>query len=103
MSDQEIEKEIIEKKLFAPRVSLADLEANIANTEIVKHVSASGQVLRWAVITTKSGFSVTGDNSCSVSPENDDQELGEKIAIDNARHKLWPLMGYALKEKLSNN
>ena len=27
-------------------------------------------------------------------------ELGEKIAIENARRNLWALMGYALKEKL---
>ena len=45
-----IEKEIQAKQLNAPRVSLADLEANIADVEIVKHISKMGQVLRWAVI-----------------------------------------------------
>lgn len=100
MSDQQIEQEIQAKGLTAPRVSLADLQANIAHTEIVKHVSVTGQVLRWAVLTTHNGFAVTGRPSASASPENDDAELGEKIAIENATQELWPLMGYALKQRI---
>lgn len=30
-----------------------------------------------------------------------DAELGRKIARQNAVQKLWPLMGYALKEQLN--
>ena len=100
MNDSAIEQEIQEKGLTAPRVTLADLEAEIADTEIVRHVSKSGQVLRWAVITTKNGFAVAGKPSCAVSADNDDQEIGEKIALDNARSELWPLMGYALRDRI---
>lgn len=84
----------------APRVTKEDLEANVKHVEIVKHLSYGNQVLRWAVITTKSGFAVTGDPSASVSPENDDKDLGEKIAYENARNKLWQFMGYNLKQQL---
>jgi len=101
MTDEEIEQELTVKGLNAPRVSLAEFEANIAHTEIVKHVSVSGQVLRWAVLTTKNGYSLAGRPSCSASSDNDNQELGESIAIDNARNDLWPLMGYALKERIA--
>jgi hypothetical protein len=101
MNDQAIEDEIQTKGLTAPRVSLNDLNANIAHTEIVKHISAGGQVMRWAVLTTRNGYAVTGRPSVSVSPENDNADLGEKIAIDNARNELWPLMGYALKDRLA--
>ena len=101
MSDQAIEKDIQAKGLNAPRVSLDDLNSNIVHAEIVKHVSPSDQVLRWAVITTRNGFSLAGRPSCAASSANDNQELGEKIAIDNARNELWPLMGYALREQLS--
>ncbi len=101
MNDQAIEPAVQDKGLTAPRVSLTDLEANIAHTEIVKHVSTPGQVLRWAVLTTRSGFSVAGKPSCSASSANDNEEIGVKIAVDNARQELWPLMGYALKERLS--
>lgn len=99
--DQGIEQEIIDKGLTAPRVTLNDLNANIIHTEIVKHVSHSGQVLRWAVLTAKNGHAVHGEPSCSVSPENDNAEIGEKIAIENARKAMWPLMGYELRSKLS--
>lgn len=102
MSDSAIEKEIQAKGLTAPRVTLAELAANIAHTEIVKHVSVSGQVLRWAVITTQSGFSVAGRPSASASSANDNAEIGEKIAVDNATQELWPLMGYALKQSLAD-
>lgn len=85
----------------APRVSEADLQANIVHEEILKHVTHSGQVLRWCILTTKSGFAVVGEPSASVSSENDRAELGEKYARQSATKKLWPLMAYALKEKLA--
>lgn len=84
----------------APRVTPADLDANIVHTEIVKHVSQGGQVLRWAVLTTKNGYAVVGRPSVSVSPANDRSEIGESVAIENSRNELWPLMGYALKQRL---
>lgn len=86
----------------APRVTPQDLDANTKDVEILKHVSRAGQVLRWAIITTANGFAVVGKPSCAVSAENDDPAEGERIAIENARDELWPLMGYALKEKLAN-
>lgn len=101
MNDQTIEQQIKDKGLTAPRVTLDALNANIVSVEIVKHLAPSGQVLRWAVLTTRSGYAVTGRPSVSVSPENDNAELGEKIAVDNARNELWPLMGYALKDSLA--
>lgn len=85
----------------APRVTLADLEANIAHTEIVKHITHSGQVLRWAVLTTRSGYAVVGRPSVSVSPENDNAQIGSQVAIDNSKNELWPLMGYELKSRLA--
>ena len=100
MTDDEVERESIEKGLDAPRVTKDDLEANIADTEIICHQSKGGQILRWAIITTQSGYAVVGRPSVAVSPENDDAEMGEKIALANARNELWPLMGYALKQRL---
>jgi hypothetical protein len=101
MTDQVIEQEIVAKGLIAPRITPNDVDANIADVEIVKHVSKTGQVLRWAVITTRNGYAVVGKPSCAVSSANDNAEIGEKIAITNSREELWPLMGYALKEKLA--
>lgn len=85
----------------APRVTPEDLQANIVDTEILIHVTKSGQVLRWAILTTRNGFAVVGKPSCAVSSENDNQEMGQRIAIENSTEELWPLMGYALKDKLA--
>ena len=102
-SEQAIEQLIQNKGLTAPRISPADLDANIIHTAFVTHISAGGQVLRWCIITTKSGFAVTGDPSVAVSPANDDVEIGQRVAFLNAKGKMWALMGYHLKEQLAAN
>ena len=101
MNEKALEQEIQARGLTAPRITPADLDDNIADTEIVKHVTKSGKVLRWAVLTTRNGYAVVGKPSASVSAENDNAEIGEKVANDNARGELWPLMGYELQSKLS--
>ena len=101
MNEKALEQEIQARGLTAPRITPADLDDNIADTEIVKHVTKSGKVLRWAVLTTRNGYAVVGKPSASVSAGNDNAEIGEKVAIDNARGELWPLMGYELQSKLS--
>lgn len=101
MNEKALEQEIQDKGMTAPRITPADLDDNITDTEIVKHVTKSGKVLRWAVLTTHNGYAVVGKPSASVSAENDNAEIGEKVAIDNARGELWPLMGYELQSKLS--
>ena len=100
MNDQAIEQQIQAKGKTAPRVTADDLLANIHHIETVKHVTQSGQVLRWSVLVTQSGFAVVGKPSVAVSPENDDAEIGEQVAFENSRNELWPLMGYALKQQL---
>lgn len=47
----------------------------------------------------QNGYTVTGESACA-SPENFDAEVGRKIARTNAINKVWPLMGYALKQQL---
>lgn len=56
-------------------------------------------VLTICVITLQNGFTVTGESACA-SPENYDKDIGEQIAFNNARDKIWQLEGYLLKEKL---
>ncbi len=103
VTDQQIEKEIQDKGLTAPRVALDAIDEKIQHMEIVKHISYAGQVVRWCVITMQNGFAVTGKPAVSVSPENDDRELGEKIAFQNAKNEIWALEGYMLKQKLYEN
>lgn len=95
-----IEQEIQAKGKTAPRVTPADIEANIRVVEYVTVTSSGGQVLRWAIITTTNGYAVVGRPSVAVSPQNDDEEIGKKIALANSKEELWPLMGYELKSRL---
>lgn len=69
------------------------------------HVWRTGDVgplhlLTFCVLVLKNGFTVTGESACA-SPENFNAEIGKKIARENAVAKVWPLMGYALKERLA--
>jgi hypothetical protein len=119
MNDQEIEQEIQDKGLTEPRVTPEDIEANIVSehyfTALEGAVEASRQdpikrvlpvkamdslgVLTFCVLVLRNGFTVTGESACA-SPENFDADLGRKIARQNAVKKVWPLMGYALKEAM---
>jgi len=116
--DQSIEQEIVAKGLTAPRVTPADIEANIkqevyftadqgydaAYSEVGFMVNSKApkelSLLTFCVLVLQNGFTVTGESACA-SPENFDAKLGRKIARANAVNKMWPLMGYALKEQLS--
>jgi len=131
MSDDQIEQEIQAKGLTAPRVTPDDLQKNIASEhyftagegvigafaadELRKNagdatvqagaahpdlLKPSLNLLTFCVLVLRNGFTVTGESACA-SPENFDPEIGRKIARQNAEQKIWPLMGYALKQKLS--
>ena len=124
MTEQEIEQEIQNKGLTAPRVTMADIEANIVSehyftaadgrygaiinetyvgTELPRDDDGDLEpieLLTFCVLVLRNGFTVTGESACA-SPENFDDEIGRKIARQNAVQKIWPLMGYALKEKLA--
>lgn len=112
MSDQAIEQEIRAKGLTAPRITPADIEANIVSehyftardgAEAVASGGGSYSVslglLSFCVLVLKNGFTVTGESACA-SPENFDTGVGSKIARANAINKVWPLMGYHLKQQL---
>ena len=97
---QEMEKMIQDSNPTAPRVTLEDFNANITDVEVSRMDLVTGQIIRWAVLTTKSGFAVTGNPSVTVSAENDRPNIGENIAVENAKEKLWELMGYELSCRL---
>jgi len=112
-SDGAIEQEIVAKGLTAPRVTLNDVEANIASEHyftaadgclgaqgsIETHNADPLRLLTICVLVLRNGFTVTGESACA-SPENFDAAIRRKLARAHAVNKVWPLMGYALRQKL---
>lgn len=111
-----IEQEIQAKGLTAPRITPAEIEANIASEHYFTaadgaRMSSHGNhpihnlntgslgLLTFCVLVLRNGFTVTGESACA-SPENFDAEIGRKIARQNAIDKVWPLMGYELRSRL---
>ena len=92
-----IEAEIKEKGLTAKRITPEDLDAEIVAEDY--HVFP-GSCLTVCCLTLKNGYTVTGESACA-SPENFNAEIGQKIARSNAREKLWPLLGFRLRDQLA--
>jgi hypothetical protein len=93
----------------APRVSLLDIERNIAHrfdltaAQAIANLGvdppASLNVLSICILVTKNGFTVIG-KSAPAAEENYDRDLGKRFAFEDAVRQLWPLMGYALRDRL---
>lgn len=96
----------------APRVSLASMEEKIA----AKHEFTMGEaltalghpnspefdILSVCVLKMQNGFTVIG-KAAPASAANFNRELGRKFAYEDAVRQLWPLEGYALRERLSQS
>ncbi|MHA3051841.1 Gp49 family protein [Acinetobacter sp. ANC 4640] len=122
-SEQQIEQEIQDKGLNAPRLTPDDIDNQIiseiyitgydainaamnSGTGLIKSqyqegvdLLAPAETLTFCILILKNGFTATGESAC-VSPENFNAETGRKVARENAREKIWQLEGYLLKEKL---
>ncbi|EXL09582.1 Gp49 family protein [Aquamicrobium defluvii] len=94
-----IEREIQSKGLNAPRLTPAHIDDQIVCGDYYRFPGTTVTVCRLGL---RNGFSVIGE-SAAASPENFDEEIGRKIAYDNARNKIWALEGYLLRSKLAAN
>lgn len=95
-SEADIENRIQVKGLNAPRITPADIDGLIVRAEYYQFPDTTVTV---CCLTLKNGFNTVGESACA-DPANFDQEIGQAIAFKNAREKIWPLAGYALKEWL---
>ena len=77
-----------------PHVLPEDLDAQIKDVKFSQF-----DLLTVCVITMQNGFLVTGESACAYA-ENFNEEIGQRIALENAKQKMWPLLGYELKSKV---
>ena len=78
------------------RVTIEQIEAKIKDKKFTVLEDGKTTICN---LYLENGFTVCGESAC-VDPANFDKEIGEKIAYENARDKLWLLEGYLLQEKL---
>lgn len=118
MDDQATEQQLQTLGKTAPRITPADIEANILEAHYFtayEAVSAVGGTYHGLVpppphpslalftictLVLKNGFVVTGESACA-SPENFNAEIGQRLARAKAIDKVWPLMGYELRSQLA--
>ena len=76
MNEKDLESEIVAKKLTAPRVTPALVDATIVAEQY--HVFP-GTMVTVCCLTLRNGFNTVGESACA-SPENFDEEIGKKLA-----------------------
>lgn len=95
-TEKQIEQEIQAKGLNAPRLTPDHIDSVIVG-ETYTNLPDGRTII--CQLTLKNGYTIDGKSAC-VSKENFNQEIGNKIARQNAKEKIWELEGYLLREKL---
>ena len=92
------------------RITPADIEAFISGEHYINAGDAITRdnpeanarqlgLLTICVLVLKNGFTVTGESACAF-PENFDNKIGQKVAREKAIEKIWPLLGFMLRDQL---
>lgn len=106
-----------------PRVTPTDIEAEVASEHyftakhgVLGEIASDGVpatayeranaapaalgLLTFCVLVLRNGFTVVGTSACA-SPKNFDADIGRRIARQDAVRQVWPLLGYALRNRLA--
>nr|WP_240147920.1 Gp49 family protein [Luteibacter yeojuensis] len=94
----------------APRITPADIENEIVGEysfvvgDVLQQapILDSVKLLTISVLVLRNGFTVTGESACA-SAENFDADIGRRVARDKAVSKIWPLLGFRLRDQLAVN
>ena len=103
----------------APKIEPADIEAEIVGEHYftaAEGVYGSNEVpggmdawsvpeslkhVTFCVMILRNGTKIVGINHGPVSPENFDPVEGRRYARRHAIDQIWPLMGYAMRERIA--
>jgi hypothetical protein len=94
LNDDDLDRAI--RATSAARVTSERIDSVIRSRQFFR----ATDTLTICVLTLANGFTVTGESACA-SPDNYRQDIGKRIAFDNAREKIWPLEGYLLRQMLA--
>lgn len=97
-----------------PRVSLDDIKDAIRSVYYLNGYDAVActsacrvgdqpalSLFTLCILVMKNNFVIIG-KSAPASPENFDTDKGQLFAYEDAVRQLWPLMGFALRERLAD-
>lgn len=95
MNELELEKELQERKINAPRLGPEQIDAAIVSEEF--HVFHGKHMV--CCLTLKNGFTVIGE-AAVVSPANFREDIGKRLSRDRARDKVWQAEAYLLQQRV---
>lgn len=94
----------------APRITPAHVESQISAEVYFRGTDHSGittkktetalSCLTICVLALMNGFTIVGKSACA-SPENYNEEIGRRIAREDAVRQIWALEGYQLRTRLA--
>lgn len=102
VTPQDIEAEIASEHYFTAADGAFGAAMRLDGTSQPPADKPPLSTLTFVVLTLRNGFTVTGE-SAYASPENFDAQIGREVARRAAVAKMWPLLGYALRDQLSGH
>lgn len=102
LTPADIEAEIAGEHYFTAMEGVigGEMRAGQRIVEIPNQVALG--LLTFCVMVLRNGTKIVGINYGPVSPENFNAEQGRTEARANAVEQVWPLLGYALRDKLAS-
>lgn len=98
MNEADLETLVQAKGLIAPRLTPDHINAQIESSQFCVF---DGTTVTVCCLILKNGFAVIGESACA-SAENFDEDIGRRLAFDNAREKIWAFEGYVLSNEISS-
>lgn len=95
-TDADLERDVADKGLTAPRVTPDSIDAKIHGAY---YHQFTGTTVTVCLLRLVNGFCVVG-HSAAASPENFDREIGRRLARQHAVNQIWELEGYLLRQLL---
>lgn len=100
VTPDDIQREIVEETYFTAAEGRHGHSHKNHGFDYDEPADSPLNLLTFCVLRLRNGFTVTGESACA-SPENFDAAIGRRIARENAVQKIWPLLGFRLRDKLA--
>jgi len=97
VTEEDITAEIMGEYFFTAADAVHSIDNDYGHPTQV--LPRSMDVLTICVLVLKNGYTIVGKSSC-VSPANYNEEIGRRIARENAVNQVWNLLGFRLADKL---